>query len=232
MLKQKLGAEAQSYTLGKLEDMNERLAELIRLTFGPPPHSAEAPSANSRLWDVRRAVVPDVELALAMTAQNILWDIAAQKEQREAESAMGLAVDAVETLEATLGPACQLSVSKLLQRVRRRVHHPEEVAAFLRAWQPCGQAISSFFRDWRVCGGTFFFQRGYPCGLWLLLHTVTVGIKADAQARAAAARRPAPWRATRRSTASPCGVSRCGRRGAPRGLWSAPLRSTHTATVM
>jgi thiol-disulfide isomerase/thioredoxin len=55
--------------------------------------------------------------------------------------------------------------------------------AFQRAWRPCGQPIQVFDTDWHSCAGTFGFQRGWPCGLWLLLHSLTVGLaEVDASA--------------------------------------------------
>ena len=48
---------------------------------------------------------------------------------------------------------------------------------FLREWRPCGRPILDFDKkNWQQCAGTFQFLRGLPCGIWLLFHTLSLGL--------------------------------------------------------
>ena len=48
---------------------------------------------------------------------------------------------------------------------------------FLRRWKLCSRPIADFEKaPWGQCAGTFHFQRGFPCGIWLVFHTLTIGL--------------------------------------------------------
>jgi len=48
---------------------------------------------------------------------------------------------------------------------------------FLAKWGLFGRRLGAGFQHgWESCNGLYSFQRGYPCALWQLLHTATVGM--------------------------------------------------------
>ena len=136
-----------------------------------------APTARADdSWTAMQVSRADVELSLVLTVQNLLRGLHG--------AAIGdKAVHVKQTVEVAklllnTGPDYEMAGNVLIahlssqNRMREDDEHPNQ---FLERWKPFGNSIDTFKRDWQSCNGLFNFQRGYPCGLWQLLHVLTVG---------------------------------------------------------
>ena len=130
--------------------------EKLQANAGPPQliERCEPPPAYKELWTAARAF-----------AQLLGQLPERHRHCRESVSAVELFIEGVRY------PVVRPGVAGA---------HPGQGRAstdvFLRAWRPCGHLIQSYDSDWNACSGTFGFQRGWPCGLWLLLHSATMGL--------------------------------------------------------
>eukprot|EP01043_Picozoa_sp_COSAG02_P060717 COSAG02_NODE_7996_length_2755_cov_2.200678_1_plen_699_part_01 len=145
-------------------------------------------------WLASRRNAADIEMALVMSAQTVvsrLWSAADTNRSTEEDKAL-LQQDAVRAgrLFSLVGPAYSehpwaaqfdhyvqqpQRLSKLTSK-GKAAPHPN---GWLDRWGAFGRPLKDYKRDWESCIGMFSFQRGYPCALWQLLHTTTVGMSDD-----------------------------------------------------
>ena len=70
--------------------------------------------------------------------------------------------------------SCRASLCGLRRHMWRTLNDTGLVAArkLTKEWRLCGRPWKEYHSGWQSCRGSWPNTRGYPCGMWLLFHTL------------------------------------------------------------
>ena len=64
-------------------------------------------------------------------------------------------------------------VPQMIPAQKQAEHKPSVIERFESQWRMCGNRNWTLYsKSFQQCEGTYPFMRGYPCGLWLMLHSL------------------------------------------------------------